>query len=84
MVETVTGGPADRAGLQGATKILRLGNRRLPVAGDVILAIDSQPIRDRQALTVYLETRTQVGQRVTVTVFRAGKKLDLEVRLTER
>ena len=84
VLETVRGGPAQRAGLRGADKLLRLGNVQLPVGGDVLLKVKGERVQDVQALTILLETRTRVGEKVVVTVWRAGKLLDLELTLGER
>jgi S1-C subfamily serine protease len=54
------------------------------LGGDIITAIDGEPIADYQDLTVYLETETQVEDTVDVTVIRAGEEQTIEVTLEER
>ena len=54
VLETVTGGPADQAGIQGGSRRVRIGRYQLPVGGDTITAIDGQPTNDLQALTVFV------------------------------
>jgi S1-C subfamily serine protease len=84
VLEALRGGPAQRAGLRGADKLLRLGNVQLPVGGDVVQKVNGERVQDVQALTVLLETRTRVGEQITVSVWRAGKQLDLRLTLGER
>jgi len=84
VLEVATGGPADRAGLRGGTRILRLGNLRLPVGGDVVTRVDGQEVPDVRSLNVHLETHTQVGDTVTLTVVRNGRETDLKAILGER
>ncbi|MFQ6059479.1 MAG: S1C family serine protease [Anaerolineae bacterium] len=78
------GSPAHRAGLRGGTQRVRLGNLILPVGGDIIIAIDGAEIKDAQDLTVYLETRTRVGQTIEMTLVREGQERTIEVQLAER
>jgi S1-C subfamily serine protease len=84
VLEAIRGGPARRAGIQGASHILRLGNLRLPMGGDFILAVAGQPVEDQRQLTLLLETKTRVGQSVPVQLWRKGETVELEVELGER
>jgi S1-C subfamily serine protease len=84
MIEVVPGGPADRAGIRGGDRIVQLGNVRLPLGGDIITAINGEAVDDLQELTVYLETQTQVGDTVEVTIFRGSVEQNVRVTLTER
>lgn len=62
-------GPAMRAGLQP----FRRGSQRGEIiAGDVITAIDGEPVGDFDELQTQLERR-QPGQTVTLTLWRAGQ-----------
>jgi S1-C subfamily serine protease len=84
IIEVVRGGPADQAGLRGGDKIVRFGNYRVPVGGDIITAIDDEPVTDFQDLTVYLETQKQVGDTVEVTFLRDGEEQVVTATLEER
>ncbi len=84
VVEVVRGGPAAQAGIRGARRTVRLGNLRVPLGGDFIVAINGKPLKDYRGLTVLLETRTQVGDTVTVTVWRDGQERDIDVLIGER
>jgi S1-C subfamily serine protease len=69
-------GPADRAGL---LPIRRDRNGRV-VPGDVIVAIDGEPIRSSADLTLVLERR-EAGERVKVRYLRDGVEREAEVTL---
>ena len=84
MIEVVSGSPAARGGLRGGDRLVQLGNVRLPLDGDIITAINGQPVADLQAFTVYLETQTQVGDTVEVTIIRDGQERTVQVTLDER
>lgn len=70
-------GPADRAGLRAADAS---SGRN----GDLIVKIDDQPIKDFSDLNSYLAFHTAVGQKITVTVLRNGRTLDLSLTLGAR
>ncbi len=61
-----------------------IGNTRIPVGGDIITAVNGEPIANFQQLTVYLETKTQVGDKVEVTLIRDGQEMTVSVTLAER
>ena len=74
VLDVTAGGPADKSGVQGGSQWARIGRYRLAVGGDVITAIDGQPINDLQALTVYLETERAIGDTVQLSVIRDGEE----------
>lgn len=84
IIEIVPESPADKAGLRGADRTVTIGNSRIPVGGDIIVAMDGKPIRSTQDLTVQLDTAYQVGDTVTVTINRQGQEMRVPVTLAER
>ena len=84
VLQVVPGGPADEAGIEGGNRLVQIGRYRLPLGGDIITAVNGEPIADYQDLTVALETRTRVGDTVTVTVVRNGEERTVDVTLGER
>jgi len=84
LIEVVAGAPANQAGLRGGQRQVQVGNGILPVGGDIITALDGEPIASTQELTLFLDTRTQIGQTIQVTLIRDGQELTLPATLTER
>ncbi len=82
--QVVPGGPADNGGVRGGTKVIDENGIQLHKGGDIIIAIDGQPVRQFNDLVSYLVTKAAPGQEVTLTVLREGKKLDLKVTLGKR
>ncbi len=74
----VAGGPAEKAGLKGATLD---ANGTPTAAGDIITGIDGKPITRFEDLVSYLYSNTQPGQTVTVTVLRAAAESQVQVTL---
>ncbi len=83
LVEQVTpGGPGAQAGVHGGSRTMMAGLQELRVGGDVVVAIDGQPVTNELDLNLLLN-RKQPGDTVTLTVVRDGKKTDLPVKLGE-
>jgi S1-C subfamily serine protease len=80
----VPNGPADQAGLKGGNQQTRVRGVPVQTGGDIITAIDGNPINDFDAMITYLANNTQVGQVITVTVLRDGKEQKFQVKLGER
>ncbi len=75
--------PAVRAGLLGATEEVIYRRRRLLVGGDVLTAIDGVPLLSWDDLDAYLQEQTEVGQTVTLTIWRDDQEMTIEVKLGE-
>ncbi|NPV67807.1 MAG: PDZ domain-containing protein [Anaerolineae bacterium] len=83
IVDIQRGGSAAQAGLQAAT-IERTYRGTIFRGGDTIIAINGQPIRSRDELTLYLESNTRPGDKVTVTISRGGETLEVPLVVGER
>ena len=84
-VSTVTdGGPALAAGLRGTTETITQDGRSVEVGGDVITAIDGQPVKTFDDILIYLSLQTSPGQEVTLTILRDGKYQDVKLQLGTR
>lgn len=82
-VVTVTpGGPADKAGIRAGDK--PTSNPNLSAGGDVITAIDGNPVATFDDLLSYLITSKSPGETVVLTILRDGQPLDITVTLEER
>jgi S1-C subfamily serine protease len=84
VLEVTAGGPAARAGIRGPDREVRVDNASIPVGMDIIVAVNGEPMTSFRDLTVYLETETQVGDTVDVTVIRDGREESVPVTLAER
>ena len=82
--EIVPGGPAEKAGLQGSQNAVEITGQSVNVGGDVITAIDGQPVKEMDDIIAYLGSQTTVGQKVTLTLLRNGKETSVDVTLEAR
>src|SRR5258706_9277666 len=73
LVEEITpNGPADKAGLHGSDQQITIDGENVNIGGDLITAIDGAPIKTMDDLIAYLADHTNINQKVTLTVIRAG------------
>jgi len=80
----MTGGPAEKAGMQGIEEVVTVNGRRVGVGGDVITAIDGLPVSSFDDVLIYVAMNTSPGQDVTLTILRDGKYQDVVVTLEQR
>ncbi len=76
-------GPAAKAGLRGGNRYVIIGRMRLLIGGDIITSIDDQPVNNNDDLVKIL-SKTRVGQKIKITIYRNGDFLTVDVLLTER
>ena len=84
VIDVTPNSPADKAGLHGSTTPVTISGSQARVGGDVITAIDGQPIKAFDDLVAYLASSTQVGQTVTLTILRNGAEQSVKVTLLAR
>lgn len=82
IVQVVPGSSADRAGLKGGNQKAYLGNTPIMLGGDLIVAVDGEPVEDTQDLAHAMNNHKS-GDVVTVTIWRGKKKMDVKVSLQE-
>jgi serine protease Do len=82
--EVMPNSPAEKAGLKGSDKQVTINGQTTNVGGDVITAIDNQPVVEMDDLIAYLARNTKVDQNVTLTILRDGKEQKLDVTLAAR
>lgn len=82
VVQVVPGSAAERAGLRGGTERAYVGNTPITLGGDLIVAIDGEPLQDQQDLSHVMQNH-RAGDVVTVTIYRGKRKMDIRVALGE-
>src|SRR5581483_8523403 len=82
IMRVVPGGAGDQAGLRGGSERAYLGNTPILLGGDLIVAIDGQPVEDTQDRS-HVMTQHKAGDTATVTVYRGRRKMDVRVTLGE-
>jgi S1-C subfamily serine protease len=76
------GSPAEEAGLRGTARYVIRYNYRLPVGGDLITAVDGQPVENTQSLERVMN-RKRGGDPLNLTVYRDGRTQNVQVKLGE-
>jgi 2-alkenal reductase len=80
----VPGGPAAKAGLKGADATVDYFGQEVQIGGDVIIAIDQEPVRQFDDLLVYLMRAKQPGDVALLTIIREDQEKRISVTLGAR
>ncbi|MFL6488599.1 MAG: S1C family serine protease [Nitrososphaera sp.] len=84
VIDVAPGGPAANAGIQGGDTPTQLNGMEIALGGDVILAINDKDIRKIDDMLGYLQQATEVGETVTLTIWRDGQVTQTNVTLGAR
>lgn len=76
------GSGAEAAGLRGPSAVTAVGGTNIGIGGDLITAIDGQPIQNQESPTRILAGK-RPGDPVTITIVRAGRLLNVPMKLSE-
>jgi S1-C subfamily serine protease len=72
--------PAQQYGLKGPSRRVIVGNYPIGIGGDLIVAIDGQPVDGNDSLTKAM-SRKRGGDSMELTVYRNGRKEQVKVKL---
>jgi len=83
LVQVQEGSPLAQTGVVGAHRQAFLGNQRVYLGGDILVAVNGWQVDDLGDLDAYLDDNYQIGDQVLVSLIRDGAPLDLMVTLGE-
>lgn len=78
----VPGGPAEKAGIIAGSNPTNIPN--LLAGGDLIIAIDGNPVQTFDDMLAYLLTNKAPGDVVVMSVLRGGERVDINLTLDKR
>jgi len=84
IMEVVSGGPADKAGLQAGDRNATIDGGNIAVGGDVVVGINGEKIRGISDVLLFLAREAEVGETVDITVIRDGEKMEVPLTLQSR
>lgn len=82
--EVISNGPSSKAGLRGSDSRKTIDGQIVEIGGDVIIAIDGQPIGSFEDILIYIALNTSPGQEVILTIIRDGKEKQVALVMEER
>jgi S1-C subfamily serine protease len=84
LVERVlSNGPADDAGIKGATGEATIAGQTFPVGGDIITKVDGKPVTGMDNV-ISIVNGHKPGDEITLTVWSSGQQKDVTVKLGDR
>lgn len=84
VAEVISGGPADKAGVQGGARTAELDGVPMKIGGDIVIAIGGTPVKRFDDIITWLARHANVGDAVKLTVLRNKKQKDLTIKLEAR
>jgi S1-C subfamily serine protease len=84
VIDVTPSSPADKAGLRGSDRQVEIDGEAVRVGGDVVTAVNGQPVQGFDDLVTYLASSAQSGQTLKLTVLRGGKEETVNATLAAR
>jgi S1-C subfamily serine protease len=84
ILDVTEGGPAEAAGLLGSPERATIQGLPVETGGDIITAIDGQPVTSMLDIISYLAAYTEPGQTITLDVVRNSEEITIDVILGAR
>ena len=83
VAEVVEGSPADKAGLRGGNRTLDFDGERVRIGGDVIIAVDGEPVNSIEELIEAVQAK-EAGDEIELTLLRDGAEETVTAELAIR
>ncbi len=83
VARVLSGGPADDAGIKGATGQATIAGQTFPVGGDIITKVDGKTITGMDDVISAVNGH-KPGDQITLTIFSGGQQKDVTVTLGDR
>ena len=84
VVSVVENSPADKAGIRGQVVRENLVRNEEVRTGDIVTKIDNQLVKSMDDVISYLDESKKIGDKVSLTINREGKSIEIPVTLEER
>lgn len=81
LIDVLPGSPADKAGLLGSQRTVVIGSVEFPAGGDVITAVDGEPVENAEQLSVLVTYEGKAGDQLDFTILRDGRESIIPVTL---
>ena len=80
VIYVTPGSPADKAGIRGGTKTVKLSNGlEIKIGGDVIVGINGVEVLGLGDILAYLEEKLRPGDKTDLTIIRDGKEMKMKI-----
>jgi S1-C subfamily serine protease len=75
---------AGQAGLRAGSQQQQAGARSVAAGGDIITAVDGQPVKRPEDFILYLELQKRAGDSLTLSILRGDQQQDITLTLGQR
>jgi len=84
IAQVTSGGPADKAGLQGGTQQVEIAESLVTIGGDIVIAVNGTRITSIEDLSAYLEEYSLPEQTVNLKIVRDNETTIIPLELGRR
>jgi S1-C subfamily serine protease len=81
VIEVLPGSPAEKSGIRGSRRTVKLGSNEFPAGGDVITAVDGVPITNVEELNALITYEGKAGDQLEFILLRNGREMSVTVTL---
>lgn len=81
LIEVMPGSPADKAGLRGSQRTVSVGSFEFPAGGDVITAVNGDPLTSAEQLNLLITYEGTPGDQLEFTILRDGQEIKVTVTI---
>ena len=78
------GGPADKAGVQGGDREVKIDGLPILTGGDILTSVQGSSVKKFDDLINFLASETEVGDVISLKLLRGGQEREVNIRLEER
>jgi serine protease Do len=78
------GGPADKAGVQGGDREVKIDGLPILTGGDILTSVQGSSVKKFDDLINFLACETEVGDVISLKLLRGGQEREVNIRLEER
>lgn len=84
VVNVVSNGPADKAGLKGSTRYVMVDGSQIPIGGDVIVGVDDTAVKNFYDMLLYIQRNKRPGDSLVFNIIRGSVATNIQVTLGTR
>jgi S1-C subfamily serine protease len=81
VIDVLPGSPADKAGIRGSQRTVKVGSIEFPAGGDVLMSVNDERLSNAEQLNKLVTYEGQAGDRLEFKVLRDGHEMKATVTL---
>ena len=84
MIDVLPESPADKAGIRGSQRTVKVGSIEFPAGGDVLISVNDERLSNAEQLNKLVTYEGQAGDQLEFYLLRDGREIKATVTLEIR